>query len=78
MEGTIEQPVARAFLMVDGRLVGAHRVLCSAAEIPCKGRQDFYLGHGGGYMISDSQQNWSRNDNPFCEIGDLVWKKRAH
>ena len=29
----------------------AHRVLCSGAEIACKGRQDFYLGHDGGYMI---------------------------
>ena len=26
-------------------------MLCSAAEIACKGRQDFYLGHDGGYMI---------------------------
>ena len=28
-----------------GRLTVAHKVLCSAAEIACKGRQDFYLGH---------------------------------
>ena len=34
-----------------GRLTGAHKVLCSAAEIACKGRQVFYLGHDGGYMI---------------------------
>ena len=27
------------------------KVLCSAAEIACKGRQDFYLGYDGGYMI---------------------------
>ena len=26
-------------------------MLCSAAEIACKGRQDFYLGDDGGYMI---------------------------
>ena len=26
-------------------------MLCSAAEIACKGRQDFYLGHHGGYKI---------------------------
>ena len=32
-------------------LSGRHKVLCSAAEIACKGRQDFYLGHDGGYMI---------------------------
>ena len=28
-----------------------HKVLCSTAEIACKGRQDFYLGRDGGYMI---------------------------
>ena len=26
-------------------------MLCSAAEIACKGRQDIYSGHDGGYMI---------------------------
>ena len=36
---------------LNGRLTGAHKVLGSAAEIACKGRQDFYLGHDGGYMI---------------------------
>ena len=36
---------------LNGRLIGAHKVLCSAAEIACKGRQNFYLGHDGGYMI---------------------------
>ena len=36
----------------NGRLTGAHKVLCNAGEIACKGRQDFYLGHDGGYMIS--------------------------
>ena len=36
---------------LNGRLTGAHKVLCSAAEVACKGRQDFYLGHEGGYMI---------------------------
>ena len=34
-----------------GRLSGAHKVLYSAAEIACKGRQDFYFGHDDGYMI---------------------------
>ena len=34
-----------------GRLIGVHKVLCSAAEITCKGRQDSHFGHGGGYMI---------------------------
>ena len=36
---------------LNGRLTGVHRVLCSAAQIACKGRQYFYLGHDGGYMI---------------------------
>ena len=36
---------------LNGRLTGVHKVLCSAAEIACKGRQDAYLGHDGGYMI---------------------------
>ena len=36
---------------LNGRLTGVHKVLCSAAEMACKGRQDFYLGHDGGYMI---------------------------
>ena len=34
-----------------GRLTGVHKVLCSAAQIACKRRQDFYLGLDGGYMI---------------------------
>ena len=36
---------------LNGRHTGAHKVLCSAAEIACTGRQDFYLGDDGGYMI---------------------------
>ena len=36
---------------LNGRLTCAHNVLCSAAEISCKRRQDFHLGHDGGYMI---------------------------
>ena len=36
---------------LNGRLTGVHKVLCSVAEIACKGRQDFYLGHDGGCMI---------------------------
>ena len=36
---------------LNGRLTDAHKVLCSAAEIACKGQQDFCLGHDGGYMI---------------------------
>ena len=36
---------------LNGRLTGVHKVLSNAAEIACKERQDFYLGHDGGYMI---------------------------
>ena len=36
---------------LNGRLTGVRKVLCCAAETTCKGRQDFYLGHDGGYMI---------------------------
>ena len=32
---------------LNGRLTGVHKVLCCAAEIACKGRQDFDLGHDG-------------------------------
>ena len=35
---------------LNGRLTAEHKVLCSAAEIACRGRQDFYLGHDGGYI----------------------------
>ena len=36
---------------LSGRLTGVHKVLCRAAEIACKERQDFYPGHDGSYMI---------------------------
>ena len=49
--------------LLSGRLTGVHKVLCSAAEIACKGRQDFYLGHDGGYMIPFHSKNWSGNEN---------------
>ena len=38
-------------ISLNGRLTDAHKMLSRAAEIACKGRQDFYLGHDGGYMI---------------------------
>ena len=44
---------------LNGSLTGVHNVLCSAAEIACKRRQDFCLGHDGGHMIPDQQQNSS-------------------
>ena len=51
------------FGSLKGRLTGAHKVLRSAAEIACKGRQDFHLGLDGGYI--PIQQNWSRTKNSF-------------
>ena len=36
---------------LNGRLTGVHNEMCSAAEIACKGRQDFHFGHDDGYMI---------------------------
>ena len=39
------------FRSLNGRLTGVHKVSCSAAEIACKGRQYFYLGHDGEFMI---------------------------
>ena len=50
---------------LDGSHTGVHKVLCSAAEVACKGRQDFYLGPDGELHDSDSQQNWSGNENSF-------------
>ena len=41
---------------VNGRLIGAHKVLCSAAEIACKEWNGFYLGHDGGYMIPNQSK----------------------
>ena len=58
-EGYDENGLLRS---LNGRLTSLHKVLCSAAEIACKGRQDFYLGHE---WLHDShfQQNWSGNDS---------------
>ena len=47
---------------LNGRLTGVHKVLCSDAEIACKGRQDFHLGHDGGYMIPIHIKNGSENE----------------
>ena len=58
---------------LNGRLTGVHKVLCSAAEISCKGRQDFYHGHD-----SDLQQNWSSNEKSLREIGELVRTEGTH
>ena len=32
---------------LSGKLTGVHKVLCCAAEISCRGQQDFYFGHDG-------------------------------
>ena len=59
---------------LNGRLTGVHEVLCSAAEIACKGRKDFYLGHDGGYMIPNYRNhfeklvNWYGKMNSFQSI----------
>ena len=43
---------------LNGRLTGLHKVLCSAAEIACKGRQYFYLGSARWFHDSSAHQNW--------------------
>ena len=66
---------------LNGRLTGVHKVLCSAAEIACTGRQDFYLGRDGGYMIPNhskiSQEmrihfeklvNWHGKNEPHSSL----------
>ena len=104
MEDSIGLPVVNGFLMLqlgsfkdmtirslNGRLTGVQKVLCSAAEIECKGRRDFYLGHDGGYMIpihSKSGQGLSTKHFQFlpeprsethrdkqCEQGSAVGKR---
>ena len=36
---------------LNGRLTWVHNLFCSDAETACVGRQDFHLGHDGGYII---------------------------
>ena len=36
---------------LNGRLTVVHKVLCSAAEVACNRRADFFLGNDSGYMI---------------------------
>ena len=59
-QGYVENGLLRS---LNGRLTGAHKVLCSAAEIACKGQQYFYLGHGGGYMSPIHSNFWLGNEN---------------
>ena len=59
VEDSIGLSVVNGFLMVElgsskdttKTDCSVQKVLCSAAEIACKGRQDFYLEHDGGHMI---------------------------
>ena len=67
MGDSVEQPVVSVSLVdlgsfqgydenglcrsLNGRLAGSHKVLCSAGEIVCKGRHDFFLGSDGGCVI---------------------------
>ena len=62
---------------LNGRLTGAHEVLCSAAEIACKGRQDFYLGHDSGYVVPIYSKIGQGMRNHFEKIGELVRKERT-
>ena len=55
-----------------------HKVLCSAAEIACKERQEFYLGNDGGYMISIHSKIGQGMKIHLREIGELAWKERTH
>ena len=50
---------------LNGRLTGVHKVLCGAPEIACKGRQDFYFGHDGGYMIPIHRKIGQGNEISF-------------
>ena len=79
MEDSIVLPVVNRFLVVElgsfkntgslnGRLIGVHKVLCSAAEIACKGRQDFYLGQDGGYMIPSYSKIGQEMRNHFEKL----------
>ena len=50
------------------RLTGGHKVLCSAAEVACVGKQDFYLGYDGGYMIPIYSKNGQGMRNHFEKL----------
>ena len=56
---------------LNGILTGVHKVLCSAAEIACKGRQDFHHGHNGGYIIVILTAK-------LREMGEVAWEERTH
>ena len=91
MEDSIGRPVVSGFLMVElqgydesgllrplnGRLIGVHKVLCTAAEIACKGRQDFYLGHDGGYMILIHRKIGQGMRIHFEKLANMAWIERT-
>ena len=56
---------------LNGRQTGAHKVLCRAAEIACKGRQDFYLGYDGGYTIPTHNKNGQEMGIHFEKL--VIW-----
>ena len=71
-QGYDENGVLRS---LSGRLTGVHKVSCRVGEIACRGRQDFYLGHGAGYMIP-IQNKIGQGMRSHCEkIGELAWKE---
>ena len=59
-------------------LTGVHKVLCSAAEIACNGRQYFCVGHDGGYMIPIRNKIGQGMSIHFETIVELAWKERTH
>ena len=61
-----------------GRLTGALKVLCSAAEIACKGRHDFYLGHYGEYMIPIHSNIGQGLRIHFVKLVNWYGKKRTY
>ena len=63
---------------LNGRVTGVHTVLCSAAEISCKGRQDFDFGHDGGYLIPIHSKIGQGMRNHFEIFFELAWNERTH
>ena len=71
-QGNDENGLLRSLI---GRFTGVHKVLCSVAEIACKGRQDFYLGYDGGYMIPFHSKIGQGMRIDFEKLGELAWKE---
>ena len=61
---------------LNGRLIGVHKVLCSAAEKNRVQRTTGFLPRTRRWIHdSDLQQNWSRNEEPLREVGDWYGKE---